>query len=50
MPCEINRLFHRGDPCVLCERYIESYALDAINWYNPDKEHKAIKTPLPWYV
>ena len=34
------------DPCELCERYTESYALDAIDWYDPDKEHKALKSEV----
>ena len=33
-----------SDPCVLCERYLENYALNAIDWYNPDKEPNTFKS------
>ena len=33
-------------PCVPCERYIERHSLDAIDWYDPDKEHKALKSEV----
>jgi len=28
------------------KKLLESYALDAIDWYNPDKEHKALKSEV----
>ena len=28
------------------KKLLESYALDAIDWYNPDKEHKAFKSEV----
>ena len=33
--------FFLCDPCVLCERYIESFALVAINWYDLGKKNNA---------
>ena len=29
------------------KKLLESYALDAIDWYNPDKENKALKSEVP---
>jgi len=28
------------------EKLVESYALDAIDWFDPDKEHKALKSEV----
>jgi len=36
----------RPDTHALFRKLLKSYALDAIDWYDPDEEHKALKSEV----